>query len=400
MPTPDLATGLYFLGSIAFGGFIGWLLTNWRTGRNQNFLDKQWRQKFEDVADTNQQLSVTVNSMENTLTNEKALVKQHSNAADEGRIEIKSLQVKIDRLSKEVFMVGTERDELKSQNARVAQQQQIIQTAKQRIVELQTEFRKGQEFYQAQADAASEERGVFERRIEHARLEQNSLGKQLASAKTEYDMLNSLLASTKIKLQNQDVLEKSVASLKADKVQLLHKLVLASQETKVLSRDIDELGSLKAQNSQLVRCLESMDESRKQYEVDARRYRQQVQSSETESDTLRFKMEDLESKFMAMRQADNEAAGSSNGYSSDSIETDFEVVEGNQDDLQEIVGVGEAFESALHKLGIHSFRQIAAFGTADIARVNAAIKELNGRIEHDDWIGQAKELHFQKYHEA
>ena len=51
----------------------------------------------------------------------------------------------------------------------------------------------------------------------------------------------------------------------------------------------------------------------------------------------------------------------------------------------------------LHKLGIYSFRQIANFGPTDIARVNMELKEFKGRMEQDDWVGQAKELYFEKY---
>ena len=57
------------------------------------------------------------------------------------------------------------------------------------------------------------------------------------------------------------------------------------------------------------------------------------------------------------------------------------------------------FEHTLHNLGIVSFRQIASFNMADIARVNAKLKEFKGRMEQDDWIGQPKELQFQKYGE-
>jgi predicted flap endonuclease-1-like 5' DNA nuclease len=35
-----------------------------------------------------------------------------------------------------------------------------------------------------------------------------------------------------------------------------------------------------------------------------------------------------------------------------------------------------------------------------VARINSELKEFRGRIEHDDWIGQAKELHFKKYGQA
>ena len=71
--------------------------------------------------------------------------------------------------------------------------------------------------------------------------------------------------------------------------------------------------------------------------------------------------------------------------------------DGEGDDLTEIVGIGKVFESMLHDLGIYYFRQIATFGPTELARVNAELKEFKGRIEHDDWIGQARELHHKKY---
>ena len=70
------------------------------------------------------------------------------------------------------------------------------------------------------------------------------------------------------------------------------------------------------------------------------------------------------------------------------------------DDLKAIVGIGKVFENTLNELGIYSFKQIANFTVADIARVNAELKEFKGRMEQDDWIGQAKELYYKKYSEA
>jgi predicted flap endonuclease-1-like 5' DNA nuclease len=69
------------------------------------------------------------------------------------------------------------------------------------------------------------------------------------------------------------------------------------------------------------------------------------------------------------------------------------------DDLTEIVGIGKVFQHTLHKLGYYTFQQIANFGPADIARVNLALKENRGRMEQDDWIGQAKELYFKRHSE-
>ena len=57
----------------------------------------------------------------------------------------------------------------------------------------------------------------------------------------------------------------------------------------------------------------------------------------------------------------------------------------------------DRLEAMLHRLGVFYFRQIAAFGKAELARVNSELNEFKGRIEHDDWVGQAKELHRRKY---
>jgi predicted flap endonuclease-1-like 5' DNA nuclease len=66
------------------------------------------------------------------------------------------------------------------------------------------------------------------------------------------------------------------------------------------------------------------------------------------------------------------------------------------DDLKLISGIGQALEKKLRKQGITSYRQLAALNDADIARIEAIIKSA-GRIRRDNWIGQAKTLHFQKY---
>ena len=68
------------------------------------------------------------------------------------------------------------------------------------------------------------------------------------------------------------------------------------------------------------------------------------------------------------------------------------------DDLKLISGIGLALEKKLRKQGLSSYRQLAALGDQDITRIEAAIKA-TGRIRREDWIGQAKTLHFQKYQE-
>jgi large subunit ribosomal protein L21 len=62
-----------------------------------------------------------------------------------------------------------------------------------------------------------------------------------------------------------------------------------------------------------------------------------------------------------------------------------------KDDLTQISGVGPAIVDKLNAIGITSLEQIAAFSKEDIERVNGELN-FKGRIERDDWVGQAKQL--------
>ncbi len=69
----------------------------------------------------------------------------------------------------------------------------------------------------------------------------------------------------------------------------------------------------------------------------------------------------------------------------------FTKPKGAPDDLTRINGVGEVLVEKLHKLGITKFDQIAGFSDEDIAKVDDVL-DFKGRIEREDWIGQARAL--------
>jgi len=69
----------------------------------------------------------------------------------------------------------------------------------------------------------------------------------------------------------------------------------------------------------------------------------------------------------------------------------FEAPAGAADDLKKIGGVGPALEKKLNALGVTRFDQIAAFTEDDIKRVDEVLN-FKGRIEREDWVGQAKTL--------
>ena len=62
------------------------------------------------------------------------------------------------------------------------------------------------------------------------------------------------------------------------------------------------------------------------------------------------------------------------------------------DDLTRIKGLGPKLAALLGQLGVTSFAQIAAWDTADIARIDAQLGRFSGRITRDQWVAQAKLL--------
>ena len=63
-----------------------------------------------------------------------------------------------------------------------------------------------------------------------------------------------------------------------------------------------------------------------------------------------------------------------------------------QDDLKRIKGVGPFIEKKLNAIGIFSFDQISRFTKEDMQVVTELISFFPGRIERDDWKGQANVL--------
>lgn len=70
----------------------------------------------------------------------------------------------------------------------------------------------------------------------------------------------------------------------------------------------------------------------------------------------------------------------------------FSAPPAERDDLARIEGVGPFLAQKLNEAGIFTFSQIASWDSADIGRITELIGYFPGRIERDDWVGQAMRL--------
>jgi predicted flap endonuclease-1-like 5' DNA nuclease len=63
-----------------------------------------------------------------------------------------------------------------------------------------------------------------------------------------------------------------------------------------------------------------------------------------------------------------------------------------RDDLKRISGIGPKLEQILNANGIFNFGQIAAWQEADIQAMDELLPAFRGRVQRDDWVGQARRL--------
>lgn len=69
----------------------------------------------------------------------------------------------------------------------------------------------------------------------------------------------------------------------------------------------------------------------------------------------------------------------------------FKKPKGESNDLTKISGVGEELQKRLNKYGITQYEQIANFSDEDIAKIDEVLN-FKGRIERENWVGQARDL--------
>lgn len=382
------------LAAAAAGMGLGWLLRATVGRRQLKKLRDEHQDSIDDLARQRDRLTAEGNRLRTRVEEQEGTVHRHELAVKEARTALESAREREKRLSQDIFTLRGEREEFKE---KMTTFQNALAMMKSQAEDLQNEFIKSREFYKGELRKSFELRKAVEMKLDDARAEQQSFNNLLSSARSEHESVNRMLASAQARLANLDELEGQVIRLEAENAQLSHDARLAQQEIEVLKRDVAELDEMKVQNREMAHCLESMENSRRQYESDAQRYKQYADQTEKKSETLRVRLDEVEKNFAEIekqqrnalreaRQASVASAGNGEARSAKEV-----------DNLQEIVGIGKVFEKALNDIGVYSFRQLAAFGPTDIARVNRELKECRGRLEQDDWIGQAKELYFKKY---
>ena len=385
--TPQIMA--YLLGTAVLGIVLGWLTRGGSSKGGSSASKDATRSKPDGAIRQRDESSAKIASLQATMNMQQSLVHKLESSVASSRAELESAYEKAGLLAKNVLTLREERENTKLQ---LSTMQSALVSVKQQTLTLQTEFVKVGDFYKGELRKSFEKRKTLEAQVEAARSERESAAQLLKSSRSEHESINEMLDSAQVQLLQLGVLERNIGKLEDENEQLIDNVKRMRQEIEALEREQGEVEELKIHNKELTRCLESMETSRRKHEDDAEHYKETAGEAEKKSDTLRLKLEDLQNSFSEIEAQQEEVL-------QDVRETAAPPPEG-ADDLKEILGIGKVFESTLHDLGIYSYQQIASFGLSDIARVNSQLKEFKGRMEQDDWIGQAKDLHLKKYGQA
>ncbi len=113
-------------------------------------------------------------------------------------------------------------------------------------------------------------------------------------------------------------------------------------------------------------------------------------------ETVRNNLMDTLNNPVNKRDTAQKARSSYVTYNMSTPELDFDSFgyadKSNKDDLTLIKGVGPYIELKLNEIGIYNYDQIRRLKESDIRIITTLIDFFPGRIERDDWVGQAQQL--------
>ncbi len=266
-------------------------------------------------------------------------------------------------------------------------------------------------------------------RIRKLRKENKELKQKLTDAETARDQaLSQLSEKEKILAKAQGEIRELVDKterLEEEKGRLYNEVYninseLEKQQTanKTYLATIDDLNTqiigLKSENEELTTEIDEEDEvvdNVAQMQSLYNATRNQMQSFESKLNQLETENQSLKLEVEALKSGTALSKGSTEGSPVLSIELEEEpepvfnpnaeksvlsekIVSEDRvhDDLTLINGIGPFIQKQLNDIGIYTFEQISQLDAAAIEAVTREIGYFPGRIEKDDWVGQARAL--------
>ena len=275
------------LAAAGVGVVAGFLIGNALAVRRANRTTIEAEARFSGVATERDHFAKGLYSAKKTIKSLQAEVAVKHD-------ELEAISQKSKTLARNVLALRAEREDTK---VKITTLQKALVSVKQRTLALQREFDKVGNFYKGELAKSFDKRKSLEKDLEKLRSEQESFAKLIETSVLEHGSPKEMITNAHLRLEQVKVLERNVDKLEKENQRLRDEAVNMKRDYDALKKDFKELDELKIYNKQLIECVESLENSRKQHEQDAAKYRSDAAQSEQLSETLKLKLEDLEKNF-------------------------------------------------------------------------------------------------------
>lgn len=362
--------GLFVL-MLAVGAALGWVMRADRCAKEKIAVSAGWQDQLESQQSEHNRLAEQNKSLMEQISQYQASQKDYSNRAKELSASLKEAFARRDELQRQVKDIRGNLDVAVAQRDRLRQQHTSNQTAAMKEKDDKI-FRLSRELTSWQSRVPPLVEKFQERNKQALELEE-----ELEKVNTRLQAMEDMVRSDQTRIEPVDA-ESLPDGGDASNEPIA---VTSFNDASALQDQIDDDAEL-----------------RDVFDGEAEAAADQDTSLEDSAFAAVFS--DAEDSVAEVQQGDGE-----NGYDAEHEEAHFgspvtpayvTTEPDAEDDLKMIKGIGPSIEKTLHGLGIVRFHQIAEMSEYDIDRVAQQLRGFRSRIYREDWIGQARDLQYQK----
>ena len=356
------------------GTVAGWFARGRRAVHEREALKTMWQEEIDRQRKEQKRLT----------TQNKDLMKQ----INQTQVRQSKLREGAAELSKELRELSTRRDalqrDIKSRDARIEALEGDLRNWQERVPPLIERFRKRNgEAEQLETKLAEALAAV--RRLEEERAEAVERPVSIEPLRDTGQFTDGLEASNDGENEYVDEVDEEEMPVFIDESTMIESNPMSGDDQ---PEPAAETGTDDDQPVQAAEAESDDDQRAQAAEAESDDY-QPAQAAEADSD-------DDQPALAAQTGTDDDqpaqAAKTGTDDAGDPAPDDADDTPQQRDNLKRIRGVGPAIEKTLNEMGIISYRQIADMTDYDIDRVGRRLKGFHGRIQSEDWVGQARTL--------
>ena len=380
------------------GVVIGWLVRADRCAKEKMAVSASWQDQLESQQSEHGRLAEQNKSLMEQISQYQASQKDYGNRAKELSDSLKEAFARRDALQRQLKDVRgnlevaiAQRDRLKSSlQSTPKEQTAALREKDDKIFHLSRELTS----WQSRVPPLVER---FQERDKHAR----ELEAELESLRLRLQSLEELVKSDQTRIEPVDAESLPDGGDASNEPNAM----TSTHDTSGLQDQIDDLPDDKPEGAVVspVDFDDPMEAEISNNELDGDKEFDAVFSGEVESTQVDFNavaeivtdhIDEDEEPDAKVRDPDDEELEVEIGVlNDDSSDTAGDC---GRDNLKAIKGIGPSIEKTLNDLGVFRFHQIAEMSEYDIDRVAQQLKGFRSRIYREDWIGQARDLQYQK----